>query len=48
MAALSEDQKDIVKHLEFQWQRDKLPEKIRDLVLDDQRLRNDSCWFVLK
>lgn len=32
--------------LECQWQRDQLPEAIRDLVLDDQRLRNDICWSV--
>jgi hypothetical protein len=31
---------------ECQWQRDQLPEAIRDLVLDDQRLRNDICWSV--
>jgi len=31
---------------ECQWQRDQLPEAIRDLVLDDQRLRNEICWFV--
>ena len=31
---------------ECQWQRDRLPEPIRDLVLDDQRLRNDICWSV--
>ena len=28
------------------WQRDQLPDAIRDLVLDDQRLRNDICWSV--
>lgn len=28
------------------WQRRQLPEAIRDLVLDDQRLRNDICWSV--
>jgi len=28
------------------WQREQLPEEIRDLVLDDQRLRNDICWGV--
>jgi hypothetical protein len=27
-------------------QRDQLPEAIRELVLDDQRLRNDICWSV--
>ena len=31
---------------ECQWQREQLPEAIRDLVLDDQRLRNDICWSV--
>ena len=31
---------------EGQWQRDQLPEAIRELVLDDQRLRNDLCWSV--
>jgi hypothetical protein len=30
--------------LECRWQRDRLPEPIRELVLDDQRLRNDICW----
>ena len=33
-------------HQECQWQREQLPEAIRELVLDDQRLRNDICWFV--
>jgi len=31
---------------ECRWQRDQLPEQIRALVLDDQRLRNDLCWSV--
>lgn len=31
---------------ECQWQRDRLPEPIRELVLDDQRLRNEICWTV--
>ena len=31
---------------ECQWQRRQLPHAIRDLVLDDQRLRNDICWSV--
>ena len=31
---------------ERQWQRDQLPTAIRELVLDDQRLRNDICWSV--
>jgi hypothetical protein len=32
--------------LECRWQRERLPDAIRDLVLDDQRLRNDICWSV--
>jgi thymidine phosphorylase len=32
--------------LECRWQHDQLPEAIRELVLDDQRLRNDICWSV--
>lgn len=31
---------------ECRWQRERLPEAIRELVLDDQRLRNDICWSV--
>ncbi len=32
--------------LECEWQRAQLPNEIRDLVLDDQKLRNAICWFV--
>jgi hypothetical protein len=32
--------------LECRWQRDQLPQAIRELVLEDQRLRNDICWSV--
>jgi hypothetical protein len=32
--------------LECRWQRDQLPDAIRELVLDDQRLRNEICWSV--
>lgn len=31
---------------ECDWQRRQLPDAIRALVLDDQRLRNHVCWFV--
>lgn len=34
--------------LECRWQRDQLPDAIRELVLDDQRLRNDLCWTVFE
>ena len=32
--------------LECKWQRAQLPSRIRELVLDDQKLRNEICWFV--
>lgn len=34
--------------LECRWQREQLPDAIRELVLDDQRLRNDICWSVFE
>ncbi len=33
-------------HIECRWQREQLPEAIRALVLDDQRLRNELCWLA--
>ena len=32
--------------LECRWQREQLPDAIRTLVLNDQRLRNEICWSV--
>ena len=32
--------------IECEWQRVQLPIEIRDLVLDDQKMRNEICWFV--
>ena len=46
MAASSEDTKELFRQWECQWQRERLPDRIRDLVLDDQRLRNDICWHI--
>ena len=37
---------DDAARLECQWQREQLPAAIRDLVLDDQRQRNEICWSV--
>lgn len=45
-AAVPEGESDNAGRLECRWQRDQLPEAIRELVLDDQRLRNDICWSV--
>jgi len=45
-AAADESEGDEAGRLECQWQRAQLPSEIRDLVLDDQKLRNEICWFV--
>ena len=45
-AAAPEGEGDEAGRRECQWQRAKLPDEIRDLVLDDQRLRNELCWFA--
>lgn len=45
-AAAPTDEGEAAGRLECQWQRDRLPHEIRDLVLDDQRLRNALCWFA--
>jgi hypothetical protein len=44
-AAPREDAEDAGRR-ECQWQREQLPVRVRELVLDDQRLRNDLCWSV--
>jgi hypothetical protein len=45
-AAAPQGEEEAAGRLECQWQRDQLPEAIRELVLDDQRLRNEICWSV--
>jgi len=45
-AAAPPGEEESAGRLECQWQRDQLPEAIRELVLDDQRKRNDICWSV--
>jgi hypothetical protein len=45
-AAVPKDEREQAGHEECRWQREQLPHEIRDLVLDDQRLRNDVCWSV--
>jgi hypothetical protein len=45
-AAAPAGEGDAAARRECRWQRDQLPEAIRALVLDDQRLRNDICWSV--
>jgi thymidine phosphorylase len=45
-ASAPTDQSKAAGRRECRWQRDQIPEAIRELVLDDQRLRNDICWSV--
>lgn len=45
-AAAPDVEADAAGRDECRWQRDQLPAAIRELVLDDQRLRNEICWSV--
>ena len=45
-AAAPEGEAERAGRLECRWQRDQLPDAIRALVLDDQRMRNEICWSV--
>ena len=45
-AASPENERDEAGRLECQWQRAQLSNEIRELVLDDQKLRNEYCWFL--
>lgn len=45
-AAADPDDRDEVGRAECRWQRSQLADAIRDLVLDDQRLRNEKCWSL--
>ena len=45
-AAAADDEREAAGRQECRWQRAQLPDEIRDLVLDDQRLRNELCWFA--
>jgi hypothetical protein len=45
-AAAAQDESEAAGRLECRWQRAQLPPEIRELVLDDERLRNALCWFA--
>lgn len=45
-AAAPKDGRDDAGRVECRWQRAQLPGEIRELVLDDERLRNEFCWYV--
>jgi hypothetical protein len=46
MESVPKSERESVRIAERDWQRERLPDPIRELVLDDQRLRNELCWFV--
>lgn len=45
-ASVEADESEAAGRRECAWQRHQLPPAIRELVLDDQRLRNTICWSV--
>jgi hypothetical protein len=45
-AAVPGGQGESAGRIECRWQREQLPDPVRELVLDDQRLRNEICWSV--
>jgi hypothetical protein len=47
-AASRADRRDEAGRSEREWQRAQLPAQIRELVLDDQRLRNEVCWSLFE
>jgi hypothetical protein len=46
MKAVPKADREAARLAECAWQRSLLPDPIRELVLDDERLRNDICWFM--
>lgn len=47
-AAAGLAEQDDAGRAECRWQREQLPPELRDLVLDDQRLRNEKCWSLFE
>lgn len=47
-AAAPAGREEAAGRLECEWQRDQLPDAIRELVLDDQQRRNEICWSVFR
>jgi len=43
-ASVAPDEAEAARLEERDWQRKRLPAEVRDLVLDDQRLRSAICW----
>jgi hypothetical protein len=47
-AAAPEPDRQEAGRKECRWQRAQLPSQVRDLVLDDERLRNQKCWSLFE
>jgi hypothetical protein len=47
-AAAPKAERDAAGRLECRRQRAQLPDRIRELVLDDQRRRNEVCWCLFE
>jgi Imm-5 like putative immunity protein len=45
-AVVPDDEQEAAGGAECRWQRAQLPPEIRNLVLEDERLRNALCWSV--
>ena len=45
-ATVSGAEAEQVRRCECVWQRAQLPAQVRDLVIDDQRRRNEICWLM--
>jgi hypothetical protein len=45
-AAAPTSEGESARRLECRWQREQLPDAIRELVLEDQQLRNEICWSM--
>ena len=45
-AAAPHGEGELAGRVECRWQRDQLPEAVRELVLGDQRRRSALCWSV--
>jgi hypothetical protein len=45
-AAVPESDAEVAGRRECRWQRDQLPDALRELVLEDQRRRNEICWSL--
>jgi hypothetical protein len=48
MESVPKLEREAVRQAECAWQQSRLPDEIRELVLDDQRLRNEICWYVFE